>query len=278
VEADWLRELAGLISREPAEQVGPDKLASLIRLNAVGPITVRDVERALAFAKDAYDSDDAQSTYSWSTLALALLSIVMNEATGLRGRILAALLRGSGHAKDLEAYGHLARGAAASELADFEIARNELERAREAYSSSRRTEQQTRRVDTRLARLELLMGNWQEAELRAEAAMHRIGPSGNKDDKGQCLLVIGHAQFEMHRLQAASDSVDQILRSSSNSGVLQAQAYLLKAMIETDADELERASTDCLAAMRLFQEAGNERGIRDCMELRSRIEAKRRQA
>jgi hypothetical protein len=122
------------------------------------------------------------------------------------------------------------------------------------------------------------MGNWQEAELRAEAAMHRIGPSGNKDDQGQCLLVIGHAQFEMRRLQAASESVDQILRSSSNSSVLQAQAYLLKAMIETDADQLERASADCLAAMRLFQEAGNERGVRDCMELRSRIEAKRRQA
>jgi tetratricopeptide (TPR) repeat protein len=278
VEGDWLREVAGLISREPAEQVGQDKLASLIRLNAAGPITVQDVERGLAFAKDAYDSDDAQSTYSWSTLALALLSIVMNEATGLRGSILAALLRGSGHAKDLEAYGHLARGTAASELADFEIARNELERAREAYSSSRRTEQQARRVDTRLARLELLMGNWQEAELRAEAAMHRIGPSGNKDDKGQGLLVMGHAQFEMRRLQAASDSVDQILRSSSNSSVLQAQAYLLKAMIETDANQWERASTDCLAATRLFQEAGNERGIRDCMELRSRIDAKLRHA
>lgn len=277
MEGDWLREVAGLISKEPAEQAGPDKVASLIRLNAPGPITLRDVDRALAFAKDAFDGDDPHSTYSWSTLALVLLSMIMN-ARGVSGRIRAALLQASDHAKTLEAYGHLARGAAASELAHFEIAGDELERARKAYSSSPRTDQQARRVDIRLARLELLQGNWQEAELRAETALHRIGPSGNSDDKGECLLIIGHAQFEMRRLPAASESVDQILTFPSNASLLQAQAYLLKAMIETETDELERALTDCQLAVRLFQEAGNERGVRDCIELRSRIEAKRRQA
>jgi hypothetical protein len=119
------------------------------------------------------------------------------------------------------------------------------------------------------------MGNRQEAELRAETALHRLGPSGNSDDKGQCLLVIGHAQFEMRRLQAASESVDQILRSESNASVLQAQAYLLKAMIEAQEDQVERASTDCIVALRLFREAGNQRGVRECMELRSRIDANR---
>ena len=277
MEGDWLREVAGLISKEPAEQVGPDKVASLIWLNAAGPITMQDVDRALAFAKEAFDCDDAQSTYSWSTLGLALLSMTM-KATGVRGRIRAALLQASDHAKTLEAYGHLARGAAASELAHFEIARDELEWARKAYSSSPRTDRQARRVDIRLARLELLQGNWQEAELRAETALHRIGPSGNSDDKGQCLLIIGHAQFEMRRLPAASESVDRILSSSSNASVLQGQTYLLKAMIEAQEDQVERAVTDCAVAVRLFREAGNERGVRDCIELRSRIEAKRRQA
>jgi hypothetical protein len=143
------------------------------------------------------------------------------------------------------------------------------------YAGSKDGDQLAARVDIRLARLELLKGNWPEAELIAEGALHRMRDWGTADDKGQCLRVIGAAQFGMGRLQAALDSAARILTTAGVGVVLRAQAHLQKAAIELELDQLENALGDCQKASNLFDEARDQGGIRDSTELQSRIDKRR---
>lgn len=270
-----LNFLAGLVGAELEHGDDLEEIASLIRRNAHGPLTRRDVEGALEIARRDLDKEDAQSSYIWSTLALAVLQIARSDISGIPGRIRRVLLEGSGHARDLEAFGHMLRGSAAAELGRFETARHQLERAKEAYSGSPDGDRLTARVNIRLARIELLGGNWQKAELIAEGVLHRMGDWGTADDKGECLRVIGAAQFGMGRLEAALDSATRILATANVRVMLRAQAHLQKAIVELELDQLETALSDSQKAATLFDEAGDEHGIRDSIELQSRIDKRR---
>jgi tetratricopeptide (TPR) repeat protein len=248
-----------------------DRVVSRIRLKDRSRLTWRDVERALSVAKRDFDWGDDQSTYVWSTLALAVLQISQSDVRSIRSRIRRAIVERSGHADKLEAYAHEMRGTAATQIHRFQLARRELEWAREVYhrTGDQRSEV---RVRSRLAHIELLEENWAEAELIAENALRQIsGLDGALDDVGGCLIVIGHAQFGMRRMDAALGTVEQILSDPQAGEVSRGKAYLLKAMLKLDSGKLNEAASDCQEAKRLFGAAGNIRGLQEAADLQATI-------
>jgi tetratricopeptide (TPR) repeat protein len=269
-----LRLLVELIGKElePAAH-DLEEVVSRVRRNVYRPMTWRDAEHALLVATGEFARDDAQSAYAWSTLALAVLQITQTDVSSIRSRLRRELVERSGHARKLEASARELRGAADTELGRFDVARDELERAHSLYQRARDADGEHRalRVSIRLAHLELLREHWQEAELRAETTLRRMSGWDAPADEGECILVIGHAQLGMRRLQAALNSSEQALTASKGKGVLAAQAYLLKAMVELESGKTNNAVRDCQSARRLFDEAGNKRGIHDCAELQLRI-------
>lgn len=250
-----------------------DRVVSQVRLNDRSPLTWRDVEYALAVSRRDFDRGDDQSSYVWSTLALAVLEISQSDVRSIRSRIRRAIVERSGHARKLEAYAHEIRGTAATELDLLQLAREEFERAKDLYHRAGDNRSEVR-LGSRLAYLELLAQNWIEAELVAENALRQMSDWGTAKEKGDCVLTIGHAQFRTHRLKAAMDSAGQILAASGGGALLEGQAYLLRAMTELESGQLIDAVSDCQKATRLFEEAGNTRGLRKATELQARLAKK----
>jgi hypothetical protein len=79
----------------------------------------------------------------------------------------------------------------------------------------------------------------------------------------------------MGRLDAALDSATRILTADKVSLVLRAQAHLQKSAIELELDQIESALGDCQEAASLFEAAGDQGGIRDAIEVQSRIDKRR---
>ncbi len=235
-------------------------------------LTWKDAEAALESAKRCADQAAPEASFVWATLALAVLRLIEQDTSSLIRRVQRTLLQGSGHAKRLQGYAYMVRGAAAVELGRLDEAHQNLEAAHTAYAASRVGEREALEVNLRLVNLQLVREDWQQAEWLAESTLRRLDRVGNSADRGECTLLLAHAQFGMVRLEAALNSIGQVLGDTdSREHFIRARAYLLKARVELAYNQAQEASKDCDLARGLFIKIGNQRGLRDCDTVREMI-------